>query len=191
MEQLGVELAEDSPPPKKWAGMAEHMHVCRAHVGSLRGSAPVLEGYQAALEHCDSAGIDAEDALRSLSQTLEAGLEPVSAACPRCGEAVLDMGARAITPATSHPCWACSYRVATPAKAICNPLADLLPRVKIVGNAWGICLGVRVGFLGAVGGSSTAAATAATSAEERAAAATMPHTCRACKRGVGDDGLEC
>ena len=171
--------------------MGQHVHMCVHHVGAMPDCPPVLEGYAEALEHCQEAGIDAEEALRALSHTLGAGLEPVSAACPRCGEAVLDVGRQATTPATSHSCWACSYRVATPTRAVCNPLADLLPRVKKVGDLWGICLGLRVGFLGAVGGSSTAAATAATSAVERAGAAAATGTCAKCQGSVGDDGLEC
>ncbi len=100
--------------------MAQHMHTCVQHVGSMPDYPPVLEGYEEALEHCQEAGIDAEEALRALSHTLGAGFEPVSAACPRCGEAVLDMEGQATTPTTAHSCWACSYRVATPARAICN-----------------------------------------------------------------------
>lgn len=135
--------------------------------------------------------MDAEEALRSLSDCLQAGWEPTTATCSRCGQAIVDVGAAARLPAREHRCWSCNYKVTTAHKAVVNPLAVLEPRRKLLGSGWGITLGFEsVGFLGALGGSSSVAATAATSAQERAADAPVT-TCTTCKEAIMDGGVNC
>jgi predicted RNA-binding Zn-ribbon protein involved in translation (DUF1610 family) len=124
-----------------------------------------------------------------LGSCMDAGWEPTAATCPRCGEAVLDEAGR--KPAKVHHCWSCGWEVATPHRAVVNPLADLLPRRKLLGSSWGVALGLEgVGFIGAASEGASAAATAATSAVERGQAATRD-TCKTCSLAIQDRGVTC
>jgi hypothetical protein len=61
-----------------------------------------------------------------------------------------------------------------------NPLADLLPRKKLLGSSWGVAMGLQgVGFIGAASVDTSAAATVASSTTERVEQSTLD-SCKTC-----------
>ena len=138
LEDLGVEMQEDAPPPKRWTGMQAHMWAIQAHVGPMWDCPPVLEGYELAVDLCGEIGVDVEDALRSLGRCLEGGWEPAAATCTMCGEAMMDTWTASCTPSRQHRCWCCNSEISTPQSCVVNPLAALLPRRKLLRSSWGI-----------------------------------------------------